>query len=97
MSTRLVQVPTGERYELRKKRVLIGRGEDCDIVLGHATISSSHCVMERNDEDGHWYVQDLESTNGTWVNNLKVERCPLSPGDIIGLGKSLRYRFESIE
>lgn len=77
--------------------MLVGRGQDCDIVLGHPTISSQHCVVECHDDDGQWHIEDLESTNGTFVNGVRVDEIPLSPGDIVGIGKSWRFRFESIE
>ena len=97
MSARLVKVGTGERFELRKQRVLMGRRSDCDIVLIHPMVSAHHCVLQRNDEDGCWYVKDLGSTNGTWVNGRQVVESQLSPRDVISLGKHPRFQFECVE
>ena len=97
MSTRLVEVATNEVVELLLDRILMGRRKDCDIILRRPLVSAHHCVLHRNNDDGCWYVQDLDSTNGTWVNGQQVTESPLSSGDYIGLGKNLRFRFECLE
>ncbi len=63
--------------------MLIGRHHECDVVLDNDAVSRRHArVFFR---DGHWIIQDLESTNGTCVNDVRVGRCRLSPGDRIRL------------
>jgi hypothetical protein len=64
----------------------IGRDLSNTIVLSDPTISSQHTLLSYR--DGHWWVEDLGSRNGTYVNNTRVLR-PLiiSPGDVVGVGR----------
>jgi hypothetical protein len=65
--------------------MLIGRHPSCDVVLGNPAVSRRHaCVTFR---DGIWVLQDLESTNGTTINGLRVGRCQLRVGDHLMLGE----------
>jgi hypothetical protein len=62
----------------------IGRHETCDVVLSGRGVSRQHArVFFR---DGSWMLQDLESTNGTTVNGVRVGRYELRPGDRLLLG-----------
>jgi len=62
----------------------VGRHPDNDFRLEHPTISSVHCEIVLH-ADGV-LLRDLESTNGTFVNNEKVREVPLTPGQIVRLG-----------
>ena len=64
---------------------VIGRGRDATLALPHALVSRAHCeVFERN---GRLFVRDLESLNGTYVNNYKiVGDQPLMPGELLTIG-----------
>ena len=53
----------------RKKRVLIGRGDDCDIKLVSDRVSRHHCEILY--KDGHYELRDLGSTNGTYVDGMR--------------------------
>ena len=53
----------------RKKRVLIGRGDDCDIKLVSDRVSRHHCEILY--KDGHYELHDLGSTNGTYVDGMR--------------------------
>lgn len=70
---------TGSGHEL-----LIGRHHACDVVLSESSVSRRHARLVFR--DGAWVVQDLESTNGTIVNGVRVGRCALRPGDRLLLG-----------
>lgn len=67
--------------------LLIGRHPSCDVRLAESTVSRRHARLVFR--DGGWIVQDLESTNGTAVNGVKVGRCRLRPGDRLLLGDQL--------
>jgi tetratricopeptide (TPR) repeat protein len=72
--------------------VLIGR-EEGDIVLRHDTaISRVHARVTH--EGGSWWVEDLSSTNGTWVNGHRISRrVELHRGDVVQVGQTvLRVR-----
>ncbi len=57
----------------------IGRHPSCDIVLRSPSVSRHHARLRHR--DGAWVLQDLDSRNGTWVNDVRVGRCQLRPGD----------------
>src|SRR5881227_3079213 len=64
--------------------LVIGRHPDCDIVLGGPAVSRRHARLTFR--DGAWIIQDLDSTNGTIVNNERVGRCRLNAGDRLVIG-----------
>jgi serine phosphatase RsbU (regulator of sigma subunit) len=68
---------------------ILGRAESVDIRLDHSSISRQHCRFWM--EDDACFVADCGSTNGTFVNGLKVEKEKIKPGDTIIVG-----RFELI-
>jgi pSer/pThr/pTyr-binding forkhead associated (FHA) protein len=53
-------------------------------VLTDPSVSRRHARLRFR--DGHWILHDLESTNGTLVNDVPVVRCELRAGDLVALG-----------
>jgi pSer/pThr/pTyr-binding forkhead associated (FHA) protein len=81
--------------QLDQERVTIGRKPGNDLVLPHPTVSGEHAVVitVRNDS----FLEDLDSTNGTWVNGKLVKKCLLQDGDEIRIaGQVLRFVFEAL-
>ncbi len=80
----------GEAFPLQPVTAL-GRDLSNTIVLSDPTISSQHTLVSLR--DGQWWVEDLGSRNGTYVNGARVLR-PLvvSPGDLIGVGR-IQFRL----
>lgn len=77
---------------LLSDNVVIGRGEDCDIVLPERQVSRQH-VRIFKDEDT-WVVQDLDSKNGTWVNGHKLSgEQKLYDGDEINFALAIKITF----
>jgi hypothetical protein len=62
----------------------LGRAPDNTIVISDPTVSSRHARLYL--QGNQWYIQDLGSTNGTFVNNLRVTQHPIRIGDQIRLG-----------
>ena len=83
MKVRLLPLDGGEPIEISKDLNLVGRGDDCDIVLNHKSVSKQHCVMVRT--DSVLVVRDLGSTNGTRVNGQRIRRGILLPNDSISI------------
>ena len=74
----------GRVIELEEGEVLIGRGPECKIQLPDSNVSRKHArVVFRNEE---YHVEDLGSTNGTYVNGIKVLKCVLRRHDQIDIG-----------
>jgi FHA domain-containing protein len=72
----------------------IGRGPANAIPLDDASVSARHAVLAYRDRG--WWIEDLGSTNGTFLNGRPVDRrTPVSAGDQIEIG-AVRLRFEDI-
>ena len=63
----------------------VGRAPIADLILDAALVSRIHCRLEANDETLE--VIDLESTNGVFVNDRRVTRAHLIPGDRLKVGR----------
>ena len=79
------------RHILTKTAVRIGRSIDNDVHLANDSISTHHAEIHRRRE-GDFYIVDLSSTNGVFVNEEKVTQTELSDGDLIELGE-VRLHF----
>ncbi len=64
----------------------VGRGTDSAVFLDDITVSRAHAIFERRD-DGSWFVRDVGSLNGTYVNGEQVEETKLASGDEVQIGK----------
>ena len=73
-------------------RTTIGRRPYNDVVLEHPTASGEHAVVQVEDEGV--FIEDLGSTNGTYVNGVRVQRQLMSSNDIIEIGKYEAQYFE---
>ena len=80
-----------QEYELGKSRITLGRATTNDIVLNDNRLSRSHARLEC--DPASCTLIDLGSSNGSYVNERRVERMLLQPGDLITLGGS-RFRYE---
>ena len=64
----------------------IGRAKRADFIVDAAMVSRLHCRLTAS-LDGPLVVEDLGSTNGTFVNDLRVKNSPLVPGDRLRVGR----------
>ncbi|WP_229510437.1 FHA domain-containing protein [Pseudoduganella plicata] len=80
-----------QTLQLSKERMAIGRGRHNDIVLEHPTVSGEHAVITTILDDS--FLEDLYSTNGTFVNGHRVGKHYLQHNDVIKLAK---YRIEFV-
>ena len=77
-------------FPLDKERISIGRKPDNDIQIDNLAVSGKHALIITILDDS--FLEDLGSTNGTYVNGKLVKKHALRNGDVIGLGKhELKY------
>ena len=76
-----------EKIELLSGAFCIGRAMDNDLTIADATVSSHHARIFTY--LGASYIEDLDSSNGTWLNGKRVQKHTLHPGDVIKVGKHI--------
>jgi hypothetical protein len=82
----------GESFTVTEDRVSIGRSPDAGVFLDDVTVSRNHALLVRR-RDG-FYIDDLGSLNGTYVNRRRIESHLLADGDEIQVGK---YKLSYLE
>lgn len=86
----------GQWLELGETDVVIGRSEESALCVPHESVSRRHAVLTRALK--RWMVLDLGSTNGTFVNEHKIERAELANCDLVRVGKMvLKYLDNEFE
>ena len=92
----ILQPGTEDQQELMfdQNVITIGGLEDNDIVLGDDTVSRQHCKIVQEDAD--YIAIDLHSTNGTFINGVRIREAHLSPGQIVGVG-NYQIRFQPVD
>jgi pSer/pThr/pTyr-binding forkhead associated (FHA) protein len=75
----------GARFLLDAERTTAGRRPDSDIFLDDVTVSRKHAEFVRR--DGQFYVRDVGSLNGTYLDRDRIEEALLSDGDEVQIGK----------
>lgn len=80
-------------YPLNRLVINIGRRPDNQLVISDSRVSRVHAQLRVL--EGRFYIFDLDSTGGTFVNNQRIHRAALSPGDVISLaGYPLVYAHD---
>lgn len=83
----------GASFVLNKAVSVLGRDESCDIVINDKLISKKHCKITLNNE-GHYHVEDLDSTNSTYLNGKLLNKPTLiTYGDRIIAGDTILRFF----
>jgi pSer/pThr/pTyr-binding forkhead associated (FHA) protein len=83
-----------DHVDLRQGDMKIGRKPGCEIQIDNLSVSGEHANIFTVGEDS--FIQDLGSTNGTFINNKKISKHHLKNGDTVVIGKhSLIYLTES--
>ena len=76
----------GHEVEIGDEPVIVGRGSDCALALPPPRVSRQHCRIWQ--EEGRFHIEDLGSTNHTFLNGKAVARGELRDGDQIGVGSN---------
>ena len=89
----LIDVVTRETLQVNAAHCIIGRERAAaDVILRDPNVSRRHAELTFTGSD--WSIEDLNSTNGTFVNNRRITRCPLRNGDLLTFGLS-NFEFRS--
>jgi len=83
----------GHDFRLRDGKNMIGTAADADVVLTDQYMSSRHAVIRH--EDGVFMIVDLDSTNGTYVNDNRISKEEIIDNDRVRLGRS-ELRFKAL-
>jgi pSer/pThr/pTyr-binding forkhead associated (FHA) protein len=75
----------GETFHPAGERTVIGRSPECEIFLDDVTVSRKHAVVV--ERDSSFFIEDLGSLNGTFLNRRRIESGELSDGDELQIGK----------
>jgi hypothetical protein len=75
----------GESFPLEGDRMTVGRRPDSDVFLDDVTVSRDHALVVKR--GGDFYLDDLGSLNGTYVNRRRIESHRLADGDELQIGK----------
>jgi len=87
----------GERFDLDKNDVLVGRSSKiCDVVIDEEEVSKIHCRI-RKDEKDNFLLFDCGSTNGTKVNGQDTHFAELKSNDVITLGEYAELVFMEVK
>ncbi len=77
----------GKRIALGETRTVIGRSTQCEVCLDQESVSRNHCHVAY--VDGYYELEDLGSTNGTYVNDALARKIVLRDGDQIKVGRTI--------
>jgi hypothetical protein len=76
----------GQRHEISKRKVVIGRSKDADIRIDDPNVSRRHAELQQ--QGATWWVVDLDSTNGVEVKGQRVKRLKLEDGARFTIGST---------
>src|SRR3977135_2283154 len=82
----------GKRFALSRSEIVLGRGADCDIQVDRDSVSRRHARVYRTGES--WSVEDLQSTDGRYVNDRPGAQSRLGDADFANIGAAI-FKFLS--
>jgi len=94
--TLITGLNAGQVFPLEGTDVVIGRSREAQVRIDDVGISRQHSRIVQN-IDGRFIVEDMESTNGTFVGGRRVNRCELESGDHVQIGPNVVLKFALID
>jgi sigma-B regulation protein RsbU (phosphoserine phosphatase) len=88
----------GETQEVRlhPEGTMVGRSPQCDVVIDSQDVSRQHARIFK-DPFGRWIVEDLNSSNGTFINGKRIEVAPILPAETVVIGAASLYISEPVD
>jgi two-component system, cell cycle response regulator len=83
----------GRRIPLLNQQYIVGRDNEAGFVVSRSSVSRQHARLYM-DDSGTWWVEDLNSTNGTFVNEARIKNQQLNDADQVRFGDAI-YKFLS--
>jgi len=83
----------GYKYKIDKAYTVIGRGSAADLIIPDLEVSRKHCAIEISDDKA--LLRDLNSTNGTYINNEKISVVEIKDQTEFKIGQTLILFMES--
>jgi diguanylate cyclase (GGDEF)-like protein len=83
----------GKRVPLINQQYIVGRDNEAGFVVSRSSVSRQHARLFKDDR-GLWWVEDLSSTNGTFVNEARIQTRRLDDADQVRFGDAI-YKFLS--
>lgn len=80
----------GKRFPLSRNEIVLGRGADCDIQVDKDSVSRRHARVFRTGDT--WNIEDMQSTNGSYVNDKPVTVSGLRDSDLVKIGAAI-FKF----
>jgi two-component system, cell cycle response regulator len=90
--TVLSGINAGQVFALDRTDHVIGRGTEADVWIEDGGVSRRHARVSCR-SDGRYFVEDLGSTNGTFVASQRIDVCEIRPGDRVQIGPNVTLRF----
>lgn len=81
-----LSLPDNRVTALSERNITLGTAADCELVIDDPTVSSHHCLVAHHGSD--WVVSDLGSTNGVWVDGVRVASAALRHGAVLTIGRT---------
>ncbi|RKG77898.1 FHA domain-containing protein, partial [Corallococcus sp. CA049B] len=81
--------PDGPSTRVDVERFTLGRGPQCSLVVKSGRVSREHAAVTRDGAD--YFIEDLGSSNGTWINHQRIKRQKIADGDTFNLGTEAVY------
>jgi len=81
-----------ENLELTKEKLTIGRNPNSDLFIKNPNVSFNHAIIYKNGND--YEIEDLNSTNGTYLNGEKIQKATIRNGDEISIAGVYNFKIE---